>query len=107
MLRSHGGVVEHGVVSLLGDRRRDVADGPKQAAVVETVAPFERGVFDGLERSPRSPVMDHLGLVETVDGLGQSVVVAIADAADRRRTARSRTSGANLFVVLLIPAPLF
>ena len=27
--------------------------------------------------------MDHLGLVESVDGLGQGVVVAIADAADR------------------------
>ena len=28
--------------------------------------------------------MDDLGLVETVDGLGERVVVAIADAADRR-----------------------
>ncbi|MBA4756675.1 MAG: transposase [Sphingosinicella sp.] len=28
--------------------------------------------------------MDHLGLVEAVDGLGQSVVVAVAHAADRR-----------------------
>jgi len=28
--------------------------------------------------------MDYLGLVETVDGLGQRVVVGIADAADGR-----------------------
>ena len=28
--------------------------------------------------------MDHLGLVETVDRLGESIVVAVADAADRR-----------------------
>ena len=28
--------------------------------------------------------MDHLGLVEAVDGLGERVVVAVADAADRR-----------------------
>jgi hypothetical protein len=28
--------------------------------------------------------MDHLGLVETVDGLGESVVIGISDTADRR-----------------------
>ena len=27
--------------------------------------------------------MDHLGLVEAVDGFGESVVVTVADAADR------------------------
>jgi hypothetical protein len=28
--------------------------------------------------------MDHLGLVEAVDGFGESVVIGISDAADRR-----------------------
>jgi hypothetical protein len=28
--------------------------------------------------------MDHLSLVETVDGFGESVVIGISDAADRR-----------------------
>jgi hypothetical protein len=28
--------------------------------------------------------MDHLDLVETVDGFGESVVIGISDAADRR-----------------------
>jgi hypothetical protein len=28
--------------------------------------------------------VDHLGLVEAIDGLGQGVVVAVADAADGR-----------------------
>jgi hypothetical protein len=31
--------------------------------------------------------MDHLGLVETVDGFGESVVIGISDTADRRRDA--------------------
>ena len=31
--------------------------------------------------------MDHLGLVEPVDRLGERVVVAVADAADRRHQA--------------------
>jgi len=32
--------------------------------------------------------MDHLGFVEAVDGLGESIVVAVADAADRGLDAR-------------------
>jgi hypothetical protein len=52
--------------------------------MVEPVDPFERGIFDSFEAAPRSTPVDHLGLVEAVDGLGQSVVVAVADAANRR-----------------------
>lgn len=52
--------------------------------MVEPVDPLERGIFDGFEAAPRSTPVDHLGLVKTVDRLGQSVVVAIFDAADRR-----------------------
>jgi hypothetical protein len=31
--------------------------------------------------------MDHLGLVEAVDGFGESIVIGISDAADRRLNA--------------------
>ncbi len=54
----------------------------RQAAVVEPVDPFESGHLDGFEAAPRAASMDHLGLVEAVDGLGQRVVVGIADTAD-------------------------
>ena len=40
-------------------------------------------VSHGFEESPGSTPMDHFGLVKAVDRLGQSVVVAVADAADR------------------------
>ena len=36
------------------------------------------------KRAPRSAPMDDLGLVEAVDRFGESVVVGVADAADRR-----------------------
>jgi hypothetical protein len=62
---------------------RDVPDGFQQAAVVEPVDPFEGGVFHGLEAAPWAAAVDDLGLEEAVDRLGQGVVVAVADAADR------------------------
>jgi len=74
-------------VSRFGLGRRDVADRLEQATVVEPVDPFEGCELDGLAGSPRPPPVDDLGLVETVDGLGQSVVVAVADAADGRLVA--------------------
>ena len=52
--------------------------------MIEPVDPFQRGVFNGFERPPWSAPMDHLSFVEAVDRLGQSVVIAVADAADRR-----------------------
>ena len=62
---------------------RDVADGLQQSPVVEPVDPFQGGVFDGLEGSPRPSSVDHLGLVEPVDRFGQGVVVTVPNAADR------------------------
>jgi hypothetical protein len=62
----------------------DVADGLQKASVVEPIDPFEGGVFDALQRFSWSAAMDHLGLVKTVDGFGECVVIAVADAADRR-----------------------
>jgi hypothetical protein len=52
--------------------------------MVEPVNPFERGVLDSFEAAPGSAPVDHLGFLESVDRLGQSVVVAVADTADRR-----------------------
>jgi hypothetical protein len=46
-------------------------------------SPFEGGVFDGFERPPWSAPVDDLGLVESIDRLGQGVVVVVADAAHR------------------------
>lgn len=81
-LCGHGRVVQHGVVSLLGFGRRDIADGREQASVVEPVAPFERGVLHGFKGSPRTSTVDDLGLVKTVDRLGQIVAIAVTNAAD-------------------------
>jgi hypothetical protein len=47
-----------------------VADVREQAAVVEPVDPFERGVFDRLEAAPGAAAVDDLGLEEAVDRLG-------------------------------------
>jgi hypothetical protein len=51
--------------------------------MIEPVDPLERRILDGFEAAPWSTAMDDLGFVEPVDRLGQSVVVAVADAADR------------------------
>lgn len=53
------------------------------AAVIEPIHPFEGGVFNGLERAPRSTLMDYLGLEQTDDRLGEGFMVIIPDAADR------------------------
>jgi hypothetical protein len=45
---------------------------------------FLGGQFDGFPGFPGAAPVDHLGLVEAVDGFGQDVVVAVATAANRR-----------------------
>lgn len=82
-LCGHSWLVQHGVVALLGFGRRDIADRPHQAAVIEPVDPFQRRELDGFEAPPRLAPMDDLGLVKPVDGLGEGVVIAVANAADR------------------------
>ncbi len=74
----------------LGFCGRDVADWLEQAAVVEPVDPFERCVFDGLEASPWAATVDDFGLEQAVDRLGQRVVVAVTDTANRGFDARVR-----------------
>ena len=85
------------VVGGFGFSRRDMADRLQKPAVVEPVDPFERGVLDRLQRSPRPAPMDHLGFVEPVDRLGECVVVAVADAADDG----TRPASANRSVYLI------
>jgi hypothetical protein len=48
-----------------------------------TNRPFEHVVLDDFEAAPGSAPLDHLGFIETVDRFGQSVVIAVADTADR------------------------
>src|SRR3546814_10457725 len=61
-LRSHGDVVQHGVISFFGFSGRDVSDRLEQPPVVEPVDPFERGIFDSFKGSPRTSPVDHLRL---------------------------------------------
>jgi hypothetical protein len=69
------------IVGGFGLGGRDVADGLEKPPVVEPVHPFERSVFDGLHAPPRPAPADDLGLVEAVDGFGESIVIAVANAA--------------------------
>ena len=81
--RHHGGHAGFGMG--LGFRLGgpDISDRLQEPPVVEPVDPFEGGELDRLEAAPRSPASDQLGLEEPDDALGQRVVVAVADAADR------------------------
>lgn len=62
--------------------RRDVVDGFEQATMFQTIKPFEHGTFDDFEDATDF-ICGHFGLVEAVNRFGQSVVVAVADAANR------------------------
>ena len=66
---------------------RDVVEVAVQAVVVVPVDPAEGGELDVLDGLPGPSLAggatDQLGLVVTVHGLGQSIVVAVADGADR------------------------
>src|SRR3954469_15147016 len=74
--------------SALRLRPGHVADGLEQPAVVEPVHPLKRGELDRLKGPPRPASVDHLGLVEAVDRLGECGVKTVADAADRGLDAR-------------------
>ena len=62
---------------------RDIADRLKQSSIVEPVDPCKGCKFNSFEGSPRSSAVNDLGLVKTIDGFGQGVVVAVANTADR------------------------
>jgi hypothetical protein len=88
-LCGHSWCVQHGVVLFFCLCRRDIPDWFQKTAVVEPIDPFEHGELHGFEVAPRSPSMDDLGLVKTIDRFGQSVVVTVANASDRRLDAAS------------------
>src|SRR4051794_9396159 len=64
-----------------GEHRR----GSRASVRCCAVHPSERSEFDVLDGLPRSLAWpaDEFGLVEAVDGLGERVVVAVADRSDR------------------------
>jgi hypothetical protein len=83
-------VLDLSIVARFGLGGWNSADGFEQAPIVEPVDPFQRGELDGFQVSPRAASPDHLGLVEAVDGLGQGVVEAVADAAGSTPASASR-----------------
>src|SRR6516165_5872349 len=48
-----------------------VSDGLQEPSVIEPINPFQGGELDGLIAAPWPAPVDHLGLVETVDGFGE------------------------------------
>lgn len=50
--------------------------------MVDPVDPLEGGVLDLVDVPPGSAAPDDFGLVQPVDGFGESIVVCVADAAD-------------------------
>lgn len=56
--------------------------------MVEPVDPFQCGELHSFEVAPWSSPIDDLGLVKTVDRFGESIVVTVANASDRRLDAR-------------------
>ena len=73
MISLHGELQIILVLSLGG---WDVANGLKESLMVEPGHPFEGGEFQGFHGFPGRPAMNQFGLVQTVDGFGQGVVVA-------------------------------
>src|SRR4029450_10916170 len=63
----------------------EVADLTVESVVVEPVDVAQGGEFDLLEGAPGSVAAGQLGVDEPDGRLGQAVVVAVADRADRRR----------------------
>lgn len=67
---------------------RYVPNGFEQTVVIEPRKPFERRELHGLLCLPWRSVVNQLGLVEPVDGLGQGIGIAVAFTAHRRLNAR-------------------
>src|SRR5260370_18693108 len=66
------------MITLLEFGRREVARGAVEPTPVPPVDPLRSGELDLLGSPPGSASTDELGLVETHDGLGERVVVAVA-----------------------------
>ncbi len=77
ILRGHRHDLKLRIVGSLRLGWRDVADRLEQTPMVEPIDPFECGELNRLERAPRTPPMDHLGLEQPDDGFRQSIVVRV------------------------------
>jgi hypothetical protein len=71
-------------VKFLSDMWVEVVEGFVGSVVVEPVGVVEGLEFDVLDAAPGTFGSDEFGLVEPELGLGQSVVVGVADRSDRR-----------------------
>ena len=67
--------------------RGNVAQGAVEPDLVEPVDPRQRGELEVVDVAPGAFVADAFGLVEADDGLGERVVVGIADGPDRSDSA--------------------
>ena len=81
--RHHSKLFDLRIVVRLCFGGRDVSNRLEQAAVVEPVDPFGGCELDRFETAPRPAPRDDLGLEEADHRLGERVIVAVADAADR------------------------
>jgi Integrase core domain len=70
------------VVAVLEFGWWDVAAAFVESSVVEPVDPFQGGDLDVVGGAPGASGFDQFGFVETVDGLGEGDVVAVAGGAD-------------------------
>ncbi len=78
-LRAFGHDVLHGVIALLCLSRWNISDSLHQAPVVEPVDPGQGHKFDIFEGPPRPAPVNKFRLVETVDCLGERVIIAVVD----------------------------
>ena len=63
--RRHKPLLDRGIILSLGFGGWDMLPtGSSSSPVVEPIDPFERDIFDGLERLPWAPLVDHLGLLK-------------------------------------------
>jgi hypothetical protein len=82
-LRRQCNLLQLGMVAFLGLGWRHIADRLEEATIVEPVDPLESGELDGFQQTPWAASTDELSLEQAMDGFGERVVVAIANASDR------------------------
>ncbi len=70
--------------SFLRLRQAACSYGFEQAPAIEPINPFQLCKLNDFEGSPGLPPVDHFGFVEAVDGFGESIVIAVTNAADQR-----------------------
>lgn len=67
---------------------RDVSDASEQAPIIEPVHPSQRFPFHRVRRFPRAQPVDDLCFEQPDDRLGQGIILAVSDGADRWLEAR-------------------